>query len=775
MSGGASTVRAGAPQPDRGMIEVFADVVFGYVEGVVPVRILIEKGSAVSDATPWTETLGADARLGTRLRSLAGKAARAGRALYVVPATLREPGRATADNIGETAVVVVDLDAGDIPAKRAFLEKHLGAPSLVVASGGVTTDGARKLHLYWRLNEAARGDDLVTVRRLRLTIAEKAGGDPSLGRIHQPIRVAGSLHQKLKPPVLAEIVERNDAEYELMAFADAVAAMPATFAKKTPETFSCASSTVPGLDTLKRAPIREDGLDGVTRFDALSRVMGHWIRRARLGEVGFDDAYEAVRDHNATLIRPPWEEARLAREFEALRKRDAEKSAGRSQKMELAPLPNDIVTEDALAASFVARHGSDWRHVALARSWRRWDGCRWVADGPRSVIDVLRTLCRETAATLGARGDAKRLGSWKTLQAVERIASTDPAVAAMPDDFDADPNLLNTPGGVIDLRTGEITPCNPAALMTKIAGAAPDGAYPRWLRFIDEITDGDPEMAGYLQRMAGYCLTGSTEEQVFFFLHGHGANGKSILLDTIAAAMGDYAKTAPFETFAASNNPGHPTDLAGLVGARLVAVTETERNRTWAESRIKSITGGDAISARVMRGNFFEFRPTFKLMIAGNHLPRLSSFGEAMRRRLHLVPFRVTFPPDTRDLRLRERLRAELGGVLSWMIDGCAEWRRIGLAPPEAVTGAAQAYFEAEDVIGQWLSEHCDLGADHRATSASLYADWSRYADAGGYPSGTQRALATELETRGFESVRGAGGIRGWRGLALKRRGGSEA
>lgn len=382
----------------------------------------------------------------------------------------------------------------------------------------------------------------------------------------------------------------------------------------------------------------------------------------------------------------------------------------------------------------------------------------------------MRTTCRLAASGCDLPGDVKRLGSWKTIQAVERIAASDPAVAVTQAAFDADPMLLNTPSGVINLETGEVDPCSPEFLMTKIAGAASGGLCPRWITFLAEITGGDREMQAYLQRAAGYWLTGSTEEQAFFFLHGDGANGKSVFVDTLAAALGTYSRAAPFETFAATSHPGHPTDLAGLAGARLVIVSETERGRAWAETRIKAVTGGDVITARFMRGDFFDYRPTFKLVIAGNHLPRITSFGEAMRRRLQLIPFKVTIPEGKRDPRLKEIFHGELGGILSWMIEGCADWRARGLAPPVEVRKAAEEYFEDEDVVGQWLEERCEPVDGQVATSAELFKDWSAYAEAAGHPVGSQKSLGEELSQRGFLKARN-NRARGWAGLALRRAG----
>ena len=210
--------------------------------------------------------------------------------------------------------------------------------------------------------------------------------------------------------------------------------------------------------------------------------------------------------------------------------------------------------------------------------------------------------------------------------------------------------------------------------------------------FLDEITDGDTELQSFLQRVFGYSLTGSTREHALFFGYGTGRNGKSVLIDTVSGIANDYHIVAPIETFTASGHERHPTDLAGLRGARLVTAIETEEGRRWAESRIKALTGGDKISARFMRQDFFQYKPQFKLVIAANHKPSLRSVDEAIRSRFNLIPFLVTIPLDQRDLQLGETLKAEWSGILQWMIDGCVSWQELGLAPPKSVTDATTAY-----------------------------------------------------------------------------------
>ena len=230
---------------------------------------------------------------------------------------------------------------------------------------------------------------------------------------------------------------------------------------------------------------------------------------------------------------------------------------------------------------------------------------------------------------------------------MEGLSKADRRLAATIDQWDADPWLLNTPGGVTDLRDGVTRPHRHDYYMSKITTVAPDrmSTPSLWLSFLDKVTGGNAELVAFLQRVAGYSLTGDTREHALFFLYGVGANGKTTFLNAITGALGDYCRNAPIETFTANKNDRHPTDLAGLRGARLVTAVETEEGRQWAESKIKSLTGGDKISARFMRQDFFEYTPQFKLLIAGNHKPGLRSVDEAIRRRMHLIPFTVTIPP----------------------------------------------------------------------------------------------------------------------------------
>ena len=303
--------------------------------------------------------------------------------------------------------------------------------------------------------------------------------------------------------------------------------------------------------------------------------------------------------------------------------------------------------------------------------------------------------------------------------------------------------------------------------MTKITAVAPNRAcrHPVWDAFLKKIVP--DELEKYLCRAFGYALTGSTKEQVLFFLYGLGANGKTKFIEAIAGALGDYHVTAPIQTFMATENPQHPTELARLQGARLVSAVETEHGRRWAQSRINMVTGGDKIAARFMRQDFFEYVPQFKLAIYGNYKPVLRSINEAIRRRMNLVPFAVTIPEDERDLDLGEKLKAEWPGILSWLIDGCIEWQRDGLRPPKGVTEATKKYLMAEDVIEAWLEDRCNRNPDFSYERSKLFASWRAWAKQAEEESGSAKQFYDVLEERGFTATK-IGGVRRFKGLELK-------
>jgi putative DNA primase/helicase len=429
------------------------------------------------------------------------------------------------------------------------------------------------------------------------------------------------------------------------------------------------------------------------------------------------------------------------------------------------PRPPEF-SDEALALLFAKRHAGNLRYVAGWGKWLCWDDRRWGFDDTLHAFDRARFICRKAPSQANDPRVRMAVASAKTVAAVERLAKTDRRLAATTDQWDAMPSLLNTPAGIVDLRTSAMRPARIDDYATKITAIAPGGQCPTWDTFMRRVTGDDQELIAFLRRLCGYSLTGITREHALFFLYGTGANGKSVFLGTVASILGDYHTAAAIETFTASKSERHPTDLAHLRGARLVTATETEESRGWAESKIKVLTGGDKIAARFMRGDFFEFVPSFKLIIAGNHMPGLRSVDEAIRRRLHLIPFSVTIPPDERDPQLFEKLKMEWPGILSWMIQGCLEWQRSGLQPPAVVRNATAAYLQAEDVIATWIDDCCQLDLQAWEPTGKLYTSWSAWAKQAGETAGSKKSFVQNLEARGYRPHRTHAG-RGFYGLRI--------
>jgi putative DNA primase/helicase len=432
---------------------------------------------------------------------------------------------------------------------------------------------------------------------------------------------------------------------------------------------------------------------------------------------------------------------------------------------------DDPFTEDALALRFSERHADDLRYIATKGQWQKWHGTRWRGEETYLAFELARQSCREDAKTYGNGKAPSLLYTKKTVAAVEFMAKADRRQATTIDQWDANDWILNAENATLDLKTGAGYLHRPDDYSTKITscGTADDGTpTPLWDAFLERVAP-DPELRAFLKRWCGYCLTGSTSEHKFVFAYGTGANGKSTFTNTIAAILGDYSTIADVGTFIASRSERHPTDVAKLHGFRLVVAQETEKGRQWDESKIKTMTGGDKITARFMHCNFFDFIPKFKLFITGNHKPSLDNVDEAMRRRLLLVPFMVQIPVEERDPDLLDKLKTERPAILRWMLDGCLEWQRIGLAPPKIITEATAMYFDDQDFTNQWLEERTESDLPTAFISTSqLFASWKGWCDQRGFTAGSSKVLAQNLIDRGLNQKRIRTGHRGFAGIRLR-------
>ena len=260
------------------------------------------------------------------------------------------------------------------------------------------------------------------------------------------------------------------------------------------------------------------------------------------------------------------------------------------------------------------------------------------------------------------------------------------------DEWDPDPWGLGVKNGVVTLDTGTLRDGRAEDFITKVALITFDvGAdCPRWLQILDEIFADNPELVAYMKRVAGYILTGITTEQCFFVLHGVGANGKTTFIETLRHVLGhDFCWSMPFPSASWSDSISE-YQRAELVGRRLVVTSELSRQKELNAELVKSLTGSDRINARRVRERPFTFTPTAKFVLAVNDPPVIEDTSVGMWRRVKLIPFLQSF--DTPDMTLGDALRAEAPGILTWAVEGCLEWQKGGLQPPECVEIATAEY-----------------------------------------------------------------------------------
>ncbi len=429
------------------------------------------------------------------------------------------------------------------------------------------------------------------------------------------------------------------------------------------------------------------------------------------------------------------------------------------------------------------------RYCSIWKQWLVWEDKRWARDTTflveRLAKQTALDLYNEAADTHDDREReeilrlAKRATSAAGRDAMLSLARSEPSMPILPDALDAYPWLLNTQSGTLDLKSGTLREHKPSDLITKICNAAYDTSAqaPVWLSFLDRAMQGDAELISYLQRVSGYALTGDTSEHCFFFLHGSGRNGKSTFINALQYVLGDYSTTARPETFLEQKAPGQSNDIAALKGARLVATVEVSEGRRLAEGLVKQLVGGDRIAARFLYSEFFQFTPEFKLFMAANSKPLIRGTDTAIWERIHLIPFEAYIPPEERDKRLGEKLRGEADGILRWMVQGCLDWQRIGLAPPHKVRAATAEYRSEMDVLASFVEECCVLvdesvsrviGTRPKVRVSDFYKAYHRWCEENAERPLSKNAVSRRLADRGIQSVKGTGGVRYWLGIGLR-------
>jgi putative DNA primase/helicase len=432
-------------------------------------------------------------------------------------------------------------------------------------------------------------------------------------------------------------------------------------------------------------------------------------------------------------------------------------------------------TEDGLALALVAHHGHELRYCPQRGQWLRWSGHRWlwdVAETHRELIRALARQCPDGPDTDLRKFKARAMSAPGTT-GIARLAQSDHRLAVPIDHLDANPADLNTPGGIIDLRTGQIRPPDPAAMHTRSTTTTPDPSADRttWAGFLVDTFGEDQDLIAYLQRLVGYSAVGMVGSHILPFAHGSGGNGKGVFLEAIAGVLGDYATTTPVGFLMAKPYQQHETEIARLAGARMVICSEVNQDDRFDESRVKQLTGGDSLTARFMRKDHFTFTPTHQLWLMGNHKPAVRTGGRAFWRRLRLIPFTREVPENKIIEDLQGILIRDHGpALLTWIAAGAADYHRAGLREPNTVKTATHAYEHDQDTVARFVEECCRIGGgEHVKTRVSKVREaYEKWCLTEGEVSISAKAFSqTLIKEFSVDRSKGGKGVRCYLGLAL--------
>lgn len=768
----------------------------------------IPSGSGSPPPARWTTLAGVE-----ELMPWVRQQERAKRHIYFGANPRKAVGGAKAGDVLLARCVFADFDKGaTLDHALACIEAaRLPRPTILAESGG-------GIHAWWRLVEMLL--DMAAWTDRQKALAKALGSDRTVHDRPRIMRLPGTVNWKYPEQPVARVVELHpERRY---GFDEVIPTLDLGMTAEECE----AAEAVASSSIAVEAEVEAGSMGDVSRrFIYSGRLLPSGGRREtmftvacdlsargwdereatrvlmeRMGQIGLTD--EELADcprqiHNAfTGEREPLPtsngtaslngHARSEAAEKKAKQREAKKAAQITAVIESAgtgaaePLnlkkPHTL-DEKAAARRLALESAGTLRYCVQWQKWLNWDGRRWRVEADNgaaveaakrlgdSLWSELRLLNRaeQDAALQFVRG----MGSAKRLFGVVSLLRSEPAIAVRVEQLDRQPFLLNLRNGTLDLNTLELVPHDPRHLITQMAEVTygEQAESELWERFINDATDGDEELAAFLQRAAGVALTGSVRDEILYCHYGRGANGKSTYLDALRQLLGDYAGVAPPSFLAHRNTEGHPTELAAMHGKRLVAAIEMEGGCRMRESLVKSLTGGDAIQARRMREDPWTVEPSWKMHVSFNEAPRVSGTDDGIKRRLCVIPWRVSFDGARRDSTLKERLCAdgpERGGILNWAIAGLRAWQIGGISPPDCVKAFTEEFSRQQDSFGQFLDECCDLGTGHRVESGAFYREFTAWLERRGESTTawTSNRVSSELVRRGFiKEERRTGGL----------------
>ena len=514
-----------------------------------------------------------------------------------------------------------------------------------------------------------------------------------------------------------------------------------------------------------KKPLKElyKGSEKGSRNNDLTRLVGSWVKDG----LDFNECMENARMVNMRTSTA-MDESEIASTINSILKKEKAKA--------LTLLDGIHNTELGNSQRITNYFGDNIRYCGTWKKWLGWNDQNgaWQMDDDGQVQRLAKKTIQNIfyeASKMVDSQERKALIKWgfasesvAKIQAMIKLAESEERIAISPNDLDLNPWLLNCMNGTIDLRTGELKDHDKSDLITKSIPVIydPNAKCPKWLKFLDRIMGGNQKLISFLQRTAGYSLTGDTREQCFFIFHGAGANGKSTYIKTIGSLLGDYAQAASFETFL-SKKQGNVAnnDIARMQGKRFISAVEAEGGRKLAENIIKQVTGGDVITARFLYAEYFEFIPQFKIFLAANHKPKIGCNDSAIWRRVKLIPFNEKISEDEKIDDLDDQLKEELSGILNWGIKGCLYWQSEGLKTPDEVESATKEYRNEMDTVAEFISECCDLEPNHKETPTNLYDAYKRNCELNGEEYLSMKEFGQSLNDKGFSTNRSNG--KNWR------------